>query len=316
MPGILPTVAPSASAHDSSDLLKMRMRLMLLGGGNALGQALIRLGAEEDIGFLAPRPPEQGWDTASLTLLLDETRPDAVINLAYYFDWFQAETVDEVRLAGQERAVERLAELCQHHDILLLQPSSYRVFDGARATAYSEKDEPMPLGRRGQALWRMEQWVRATCPRHVLLRFGWLIDDSLEGSLGRFLERTRLDQEFFLADDRRGNPTPVDDAARVILSVLKQLDCQSPLWGTYHYGGLEATTTLALGQVIVAEARALSGQTLRDPSAQAHAVRTDASEEPQHAVLACKKILHTFGIKPRAWRAALPTLLDRYYRRG
>lgn len=29
----------------------MRMRLLLLGGGNALGQALIRLGAEEDIAF-------------------------------------------------------------------------------------------------------------------------------------------------------------------------------------------------------------------------------------------------------------------------
>ena len=52
---------------------------MLLGGGNSLGQALIRLGAEEDIGFLAPRPPEQGWDAASLTQLLDDTRPDAVI---------------------------------------------------------------------------------------------------------------------------------------------------------------------------------------------------------------------------------------------
>ena len=42
----------------------MRMRLMLLGGGNALGQALIRLGAEEDINFLAPRPPQDGWDAA------------------------------------------------------------------------------------------------------------------------------------------------------------------------------------------------------------------------------------------------------------
>ena len=71
----------------------MRMRLMLLGGGNALGQALIRLGAEEDIGFLAPRPTEQGWDAASLTTLLDETRPDAVINLAFYHDLFQAEQV-------------------------------------------------------------------------------------------------------------------------------------------------------------------------------------------------------------------------------
>ncbi|WP_166794258.1 sugar nucleotide-binding protein, partial [Pseudomonas aeruginosa] len=83
----------------------MRMRLMLLGGGNALGQALIRLGAEEDIGFLAPRPPEQGWDAASLTTLLDETRPDAVINLAFYHDWFQAEQVEAERLGAQERAV-------------------------------------------------------------------------------------------------------------------------------------------------------------------------------------------------------------------
>ncbi|WP_216822118.1 sugar nucleotide-binding protein, partial [Klebsiella pneumoniae] len=98
------------------------MRLMLLGGGNALGQALIRLGAEEDIGFLAPRPPEQGWDAASLTTLLDETRPDAVINLAFYHDWFQAEQVEAERLGAQERAVERLAELCQHYEILLVQP--------------------------------------------------------------------------------------------------------------------------------------------------------------------------------------------------
>src|SRR5690606_24205617 len=123
--------------------------------------ALIHQGAEEDIGFLAPRPPEQGWDAASLTQLLDDTRPDAVINLAYYFDWFQAEDVSTVRLAAQERGVERLAELCQHHGIILLQPSSYRVFDGSRATAYSEKDESSPLSERGRAIWRMEQSVRA-----------------------------------------------------------------------------------------------------------------------------------------------------------
>ncbi|WP_421022060.1 sugar nucleotide-binding protein, partial [Klebsiella pneumoniae] len=76
----------------------------------------------------------------------DDHRPDALVNLAYYFDWFQAESVSEPRLAQQERAVERLAELCQHHQITLVQPSSYRVFDGSRATAYSEKDEPVPLG--------------------------------------------------------------------------------------------------------------------------------------------------------------------------
>lgn len=292
----------------------MRMRLLLLGGGNALGQALIRLGAEEDIGFLAPRPPQSGWDASSLTLLLDENRPDVVINLAYYYDWFQASRVERERLASQELAVERLAELCQYHDLILLQPSSYRVFDGSRTTAYGEQDETAPLDIRGQALVRTEQSVRALCPRHVLLRFGWLLDDSRDGLLGRFLERLEQEGEVVLADDRRSNPTPVDDAARVILAVLKQLDCEAPLWGTYHYGGHEAATPLVVGQTILAESATFRQPRLRGLLPRGHAALDDAAVEPQHGVLACKKIFHTFGIKPRAWRAGLHALLDSYYR--
>ena len=294
----------------------MRMRLMLLGGGNALGQALIRLGAEEDIGFLAPRPPAQGWDAASLTQLLDDNRPDVVVNLAYYYDWFQSGQPNEPALAAQERAVERLAELCQHHDFVLLQPSSYRVFDGARTTAYSEKDEVSPLDARGRALWRIEQSVRSLCPRHVLLRFGWLLDDSRDGVLGRVLQRLEQSEPILLADDRRGNPTPVDDAARVILAVLKQLDCQAPLWGTYHYGGHEASTPLLVAQALLGEAGKYRDVTTANLTAVAHAACSDAAAEPQHGVLACKKIFTTFGIKPRAWRTGLPSLLERYYRHG
>lgn len=74
-----------------------------------------------------------------------------------------------------------------------------------------------------------------------------------------------------MADDRRGNPTPVDDAARVIISVLKQLDCAAPLWGTYHYAGHEATTPLALGQAILTEARGYHPLAIESPTAQAHA---------------------------------------------
>ena len=292
----------------------MRMRLMLLGGGNALGQALIRLGAEEEIDFLAPAAPEQGWDASSLTTLLDDNRPDVVINLAYYVDWFQKSHVEDAVLASQERAVERLAELGQHHQFVLLQPSSYRVFDGARTTAYNEKDEVAPLDSRSSALCRMEQSVRSLCPRHVLLRFGWLLDDSRDGLLGRYLQRLEQREEFFLADDRRGNPTPVEDAARVMLAVLKQLDCGAPLWGTYHYGGHEASTPLVVGQAIYAEAAKYREFSLEGMSAIAHADCPDAAVEPQHGVLACKKIFNTFGIKPRAWRAGLPNLLECYYR--
>ncbi|TBU92643.1 sugar nucleotide-binding protein [Stutzerimonas kirkiae] len=292
----------------------MHMRLMLLGGGNALGQALIRLGAEQNVGCHAPRPPEGGWDSSHLTTLLDEHRPDALVNLAYYFDWFQAGQVADSVLQQQEQAVERLAELCQHHGVILLQPSSYRVFDGARTTAYSETDEVAPLDNRSQALWRIEQTVRALCPRHVLLRLGWLLDDSPNGILGRFLQRLERNDPVFLADDRRGNPTPVDDAARVILAILNQLDCLAPLWGTYHYAGHEAATPLVVGQAMYAEAAKHRQLRLQELTPRAHADFPDAATEPQHGVLACRKILNTFGIKPRAWRTGLPNLVERYYR--
>ncbi len=191
----------------------MQLRLVLLGGGNALGQALVRLGAEEDISFLAPKPEQGAWDAASLTSLIDDVRPDALINLAYYYDWFQAGAVDPLHFVPQERAVERLAQLCKHYDCILLQPSSYRVFDGARATAYNETNECKPLSPRGQALMRMEQSVRSLCSKHVLLRFGWLLDDSPEGMLGRVLRRAQDHELIEMADDRRGNPTPVEDAS-------------------------------------------------------------------------------------------------------
>ena len=162
------------------------------------------------------------------------------------------------------------------------------------------------LGAGVASLWG---WSLGGC-----LVFGLCLSVASTVVLVRSLERAEADAQLQLADDRRGNPTPVDDAARVILAVLTQLDCQAPLWGTYHYGGQEATTALALGQAVLSEARVFRHLLLDEVKPQAHASRSDAADEPQHAVLACKKILHTFGVKPRAWRTALPQLLDRYYR--
>lgn len=292
----------------------MQLRLVLLGGGNALGKALVRLGAEEDISFLAPKPEEGAWDASSLTSLIDEVRPDAVINLAYYYDWFQAGAVDPEHFVPQERAVERLAQLCKHYDCILLQPSSYRIFDGVRATAYNETSECNPLSPRGQALMRMEQSVRSLCSKHILLRMGWLLDDSPEGMLGRVLHRAQDHELLEMADDRRGNPTPIEDAARVLLAILKQLDCAAPLWGTYHYGAQEAATALSVAQAILAEAQAWRPELSQEVVPRAHASFADADIEPQHGVLDSRKITHTFGIKPRAWRTGLADLLDSYYR--
>lgn len=292
----------------------MRSRLVLLGGGNALGRAVMRLGAEDDISFVSPRPDGHTWDVQGLADVLQQVKPDVVINLAYYYDWFQAGAIDPAVFPEQENVVTALAELCAQHNCALLQPSSYRVFDGSRTTAYTEEDECRPLSERGKALLRMEQSVREHSAKHLILRFGWLLDDSHSSLLGRVLQRAQEHIALELADDRRGNPTPVEDAARVILAMLKQLDCGAQLWGTYHYGAQEAATSLSVGQAILAEAKYWVPSIEQAVDARGHASFGDAIIEPQHGVLDCRKITHTFGIKPRSWRASMSDLLHSYYR--
>lgn len=292
----------------------MRLKIVLLGAGNSLGRSLIRQGAESDIEFLAPRPEEGSWTPAALTELIDQVRPDVVINLAYYYDWFQAGKVEPAKFAPQAETIERLAQLCKHYQSILIQPSSYRVFDGYRATAYTEKHECNPLSTRGQALVAMEQSVRSICSRYIIVRFGWLLDDSPDGVVGRVLQRAQDHEGMEMADDRRGNPTPVEDAARVMIAILKQLDCDAPLWGTYQYGGQEAATTLAVAEALLQEASGWRPEISLEVTPRPHAHFEDAQIEPQHGVLDCRKITHVFGIKPRSWRVGLPELLDNYYR--
>jgi len=290
------------------------MRPLVLGSDNALGQALLRQAGCEAAQFVCLPTPALGFAEQTLKACLDKERPDALLNLAHYVDGFQA--TNPQSLADHERLSCYLADYCAEHDIILLQPSSYLVFDGARAIAYDEQQPPAPLTPCGETLAKMEQHVRSRCQKHVLLRFGWLLDESSGGHLAHFLKQAALGGEVPAADDRRGSPTTVDDAARVLLAVLKQLDCEAALWGTYHYGGHEASTALALYQAILDEAAqfrpAVAARLLPMP----HELCADSQTQPQHAVLSCKKILETFGIKPRAWRVGLADVLERYFQPG
>lgn len=291
----------------------MRMQLLILGGDNLLGQSLLEQATGENIHLHAPNSPEEGWNHENLSILLENNKPDCIINLAYYADWFQARGVDTEKLSLQINMIEHLAKLCQEKNIILFQPSSYRVFGGTRITAYNEEDEPLPISILGQALWKIEQIVADSCPKHILLRFGWLLDYNPEGKVARLINRAKTLQEIQLADDRRGNPTPIDDATRVILGMLQQIDCNTALWGTYHYGAMEATSSLTWGQIALNEARNYDKTITENIIAKPHTEFSDASVEPQYAVLSCKKILYTFGIKQRAWRAAIPELFKDFY---
>ncbi|MEH6567185.1 MAG: sugar nucleotide-binding protein [Halopseudomonas sp.] len=287
----------------------MRMRVLLLGRESLLGQSLVQQAAAEDIEFLQVDEAAQ-WLPDAIDGWLDALTPDAVIDLAHYHQQFQLVSVDEARVAAHQAFAERLIDACAQRELLLCMLSNTRVYDGAKSTAYTEKDELRPIGTQGAAQAALDHHLAQRCPRHLLLRFSWLLDGSAEGMLMRLVKQLQAAQKVELAEEWRGNPTPVADAARVLLAVIKQSDCESQVYGVYHYGSAEVTSWISLAMSLGQELRG-AHRLHQDPIIEpvAYASQAAARYEPQNAALNGRRLLHVFGIKPRAWRAGLSGLL-------
>lgn len=289
----------------------MRMRVLLLGEESRLGQALLGQAAAESITIEAERCPPGGWLPDVLESLFDRVCPDLVINLAHYHEQFQLGEQDALALAGQHAFAERVVDLCAVRGAIPFLLSSARVFDGLKSGLYSEKDEVAPGDPLGQLQASLEACARQATNRHLILRLSWVLDASLQGLLGRLLGQIHSGGPLQLAEEWRGNPTPVDDAARVMLALLKQLDCQASLFGTYHYGSSEASSWISFASSLIQELLATQ-RIERDPQVQPVPFSSQAlaGREPQNASLASRRILMACGVKPRAWRTQLGPLLE------
>lgn len=287
----------------------MRMRVLLLGQESLMGQSLVTQAAAEDIEFLQVATATE-WLPEAIDDWLDELTPDAVINLAHYHQQFQLPLADADQLLAQQAFSERLIDACARRDLLLCMLSSTRVFDGAKNTPYTEKDELTPMGAQGAAQAALDRMLVERCRRHLLLRFSWLLDQSADGLMMRLVDQLQASQRVALAEEWRGNPTPIQDAARVLLAAVKQMDCESEVYGVYHYGSAEVSSWISLAMSLGQELRlqqCLAQEPVIEPVP--YAEQPAAQFEPQNAALNGRRLLYVFGIKPRAWRAGLDALL-------
>ena len=226
--------------------------------------------------------------------LLGHFNIDVVIN-ALRFAELDTESNDTI-----VDTVTGLALICHQQQIPLIQLSSSRVYDGCDEGVHVETEDPVPASRQGVMLGRLEELVRGTCPRRIILRTGPIFsvvgDNLLTDLLGRFGQGGAV----ALADEGQGCPIHAMDLARVISAIVDQLSCGIECWGTYHYCSSDPVSYYQYGETVLAVMSqytdiAAAGVTL-EPCA-------DVDPDWQTPLLNCEKILHTFGIKQLPWRS-------------
>ncbi len=185
---------------------------------------------------------EQGDEVLAYDLELDITdyeaimntipalEPDLVINAAAHVNADEAELNPELSYRVNFTGTQNLALACQRVGCPLVFFSSDYVFSGRKGSAYSEFDEPDPLGVYGRAKLAAERYIQSVLGKYYICRTQWLFGKYGQRNFVKsILAKARDEGQLAVVTDEVGTPTYCRDIAEVVVRLAK-----SGRYGVYH----------------------------------------------------------------------------------
>jgi len=226
------------------------MRIAVTGAGGQLGRELV--GVVRGAGHEAIPVDHHGCDVAAAGAarrLLEESRPDAVVNCAAWTDVDGAEKAPDEAFRVNALGPRLLAAACQAAGVRLCHISTDFVFDGRGTAPLDEWAPTGPLSVYGASKLAGEHEVRALCADHLIVRTAWLYGQDGPNFVLTILRLARQRAELRVVADQLGSPTWTGHLAPALLRLL---EIGAP--GTYHLAGAGTAGRHELAAAIVEEA--------------------------------------------------------------
>ncbi len=209
------------------------MKVLVTGATGQLGQELVAALAGERVEAFS-RLELDLCDFVYTRAVLSDHRPDVVINAAAFTRVDDCEDEPERAFWVNAFAVRHLARACADIGCILIHVSTDYVFDGTKASPYTEDDAPNPLSVYGMSKLAGECFVRSLAPQHIVVR-----TSGLYGLAGVASRRGNIVETMLRLADRGGpvrvvtdqvlTPTSARDVAGKIVELMRR-DGQ----GLYH----------------------------------------------------------------------------------
>lgn len=271
-----------------------------------------------------------GLDRAQLDLaqpsmirrVVRDLRPDIIVNPAAYTAVDRAESEPDLAHAINATAPGVLAEEAKRLGALLVHYSTDYVFDGSKATPYSEDDAPNPQSAYGRSKLAGEAAVRTSGCAHVVLRTSWVYGVHGGNFVKTVLRLARVREVLRIVADQFGAPTWARRLALCSAEILRQCretPTDATRHGLFHLSAAGRTSWHAYAEEIVRLARQSDPQ-LRDKPLVIEPIPTSAyplpAPRPANSVLATDKIRNAFGLTLPPWQDDLAACMRLIFARA
>ncbi len=269
-------------------------RILITGGNGQLAQALrqhaltnkfqlsFRSHAEMDISNLH-----------SVTTVIKEFSPDAIINTAAYTAVDKAESDEDAAMQANYQGAKNLAIASHEAVVPLIHLSTDYVFDGEATIPYSEEALTNPINIYGKSKYLGEEAIREHCTQHIILRVSGVFSEFGNNFFKTILRLAAERNELRIVADQMTCPTDANDIARVIFNLLA---AEEKSFGTYHYCGKNAVSWHEFATAIISEAKKYKPLLVENIQAIPASAYPTPARRPAYSVFNCKKIENHFGI--------------------
>jgi dTDP-4-dehydrorhamnose reductase len=242
-------------------------------------------------------------------------RPDLIINAAAYTAVDRAEKEMKLAFMVNGFGPALVASSAETLGVPLIHLSTDYIFDGKKATAYTEEDEALPaktINVYGATKLAGERAVAEATTNYAIVRTSWLY-----APYGKNFVRTMVGladkEEVRVVDDQVGCPTYAPDLARALLciaSALLDYPEEADYRGIFHFCGSGETSWAGFAEEIftlLAKAGRKVPRVLRVSSAE----YPTPARRPANSTLDTWLFEHTFGMAISHWVDSLARCLDR-----
>jgi dTDP-4-dehydrorhamnose reductase len=302
------------------------VKILLLGANGQLGQTFLSRGGLAERGDLAAASRDGSLvngargvvgdltDVDGLTALLDEQRPDVIVNAAAYTAVDKAETDEDAASLVNGQAVGVVGQWAARNDALVIHFSTDYVFDGEANCPYPEDAPVAPAGAYGRSKLAGETALRDSGAAHFIFRTAWVYSPVGHNFLRTMLRLGADRDQLSVVADQQGTPT---DTALIVDATLAALDhwlaangSRNAIQGTYHLTANGTTTWHGFAEAIFRGA-ATRGLLARAPSIKPITTSEfpTPARRPSYSVLDNGRFARTFGYEFPHWSAGVDTTL-------
>lgn len=146
-------------------------------------------------------------DAERTAAVVSEVSPSVIVHAAAFTDVDACEDEREKALRVNAGGTENMARAARETGSLLVYISTDYVFDGFKASPYTETDTPGPINYYGLTKFYGEKHVRDLAPRHLIVRTSWLFGPNGKNFVDTMTEKASKTGSLRVVDDQRGCPT-------------------------------------------------------------------------------------------------------------